>query len=69
VEPSLLGVAIAFYGYMADCIVAPTALVKLTPPAGALGAAGRSRVTTPKDSDKSEEPEKGSTDKASSGKS
>jgi len=70
VEPSLLGVAIAFYGYMADCIVAPTALVKLTPPAGALGAAGRSsRVTTPKDSDKSEEPEKGSNEKASSGKS
>jgi hypothetical protein len=71
VEPSLLGVAIAFYGYMADCIVAPPALVKLTPPAGALGTAGRSggRVTTPKDSDKSEEPEKGSTEKASSGKS
>jgi HK97 family phage major capsid protein len=63
VEPSLLGVAIAFYGYMADCIVAPTALVKLTPPAGALGTAGR---TTSKDPG---EPEKGSNEKASSGKS
>jgi HK97 family phage major capsid protein len=42
VEPSLLGVAIAFYGYMADCIIAPTALVKLTPPAAPLlaGATG-----------------------------
>ena len=40
VEPSLLGVAIAFYGYMADCIIAPTALVKLTPPVVPLGTSG-----------------------------
>jgi hypothetical protein len=31
-EPSLLGTQIAFYGYMADCVVEPDALVKLTAP-------------------------------------
>ena len=70
VEPSLLGVAIAFYGYMADCIVAPTALVKLTPPAGVVGRSS-GRVTTPKapaeDDEPSPEPEP--KPKAPSGKS
>ena len=54
VEPSLLGVAIAFYGYMADCIVAPTALVKLTPPAGTLSAGGTGTTTNGTDTDDTE---------------
>jgi HK97 family phage major capsid protein len=40
-EPSLLGTQIAFYGYMADCVVEPNALVKLIAPALPLSA-GRS---------------------------
>jgi hypothetical protein len=30
-EPTILGTAIAFYGYAATCIVRPAALVKLVP--------------------------------------
>jgi HK97 family phage major capsid protein len=49
-EPSLLGTQIAFYGYMADLVVEPDALVKLTvpPPVGGFAAGragGRSRST------------------------
>lgn len=42
-EPSLLGTQIAFYGYMADLVVEPDALVKLTAPVVPFaGTAGRS---------------------------
>lgn len=45
-EPSLLGTNIAFYGYMADCVVSPPAFVKLTPPAGTMAAAGAAEKKT-----------------------
>jgi HK97 family phage major capsid protein len=59
-EPSLLGTQIAFYGYMADCVVEPDALVKLTAPPPlpfAAGRAGRSRATS-EDDKTPDEPEK-----------
>lgn len=46
VEPSLLGVAVAFYGYIADAIIAPTALVKLVPPAGGAATTSSSSSTS-----------------------
>jgi hypothetical protein len=61
-EPSLLGTNIAFYGYMADCIVEPNALVKLIAPALPLSAGRSSNGPAQND-----EPE--SKPKAPSGKS
>jgi HK97 family phage major capsid protein len=70
-EPSLLGTAIAFYGYIADCFVEPDALVKLTtPPVIPLGAraGGRTRSDTTSD-EKTPNEAKSSEPKASSSKS